>query len=216
MQVAASRDRLWLSLSVSYPTAILLQNLDCVHLWKALWLRKSWAPPQPRSGAGSESWQLKLITQLVIPFPLPVIGSGKEVKWSEVTQSCPTLCEPMDCSLLCSSVHGIFQARELEWVAISFSRGFSSPRDRTQVSRTVGRHFTIWATRDSKNKNISLSCFFGREYGKDTGVGCHSLLQELFPTQGLNLGLPHYRQMVYCLSHQGSQEKKCGAILTKD
>ena len=49
---------------------------------------------------------------------------------SEVAQSCPTLCEPMDCSLLGSSVHGIFQARVLEWVAISFSRGSSWPRDR--------------------------------------------------------------------------------------
>ena len=43
------------------------------------------------------------------------------VKWSEDAQSCLTLCDPMDCSLLCSSVHGIFQARVLEWVAISFS-----------------------------------------------------------------------------------------------
>ena len=40
--------------------------------------------------------------------------------------------------------------------------------------------------------------------GKNTGVGCHSLLQETFPTQGLNLGLPHCRQMLNCLSHQGS------------
>ena len=40
---------------------------------------------------------------------------------SEVAQSCPTLCDPMDCSLPCSSVHGIFQARVLEWVAIAFS-----------------------------------------------------------------------------------------------
>ena len=39
----------------------------------------------------------------------------------EVTQSCPTLSDPMDCSLPCSSVHGIFQARVLEWVAIAFS-----------------------------------------------------------------------------------------------
>ena len=46
---------------------------------------------------------------------------------SEVTQSCPTLCDPVDCSLLGSSVHGIFQARVLEWVAISFSRGPSDP-----------------------------------------------------------------------------------------
>ena len=67
--------------------------------------------------------------------------------WSEVTQSCPTLCDPLDCSLPGSS-HGIFQARVLEWVAISFSRGSSPPRDRTWVSRIVGRSFTIWATRE--------------------------------------------------------------------
>ena len=48
---------------------------------------------------------------------------------SEVAQSCPTLCDPMDYSLPGSSVHGIFQARVLEWVAISFSRRASQPRD---------------------------------------------------------------------------------------
>ena len=47
---------------------------------------------------------------------------------SEVAQSCLTLCGPMDCSLWGSSVHGIFQERALEWVAISFSRGSSWPR----------------------------------------------------------------------------------------
>ena len=67
---------------------------------------------------------------------------------SEVTQSGPTLCDPMDCSHLGYSVHGIFQARVLDWVAISFSRGPSWPRDRTRVSRTVGRRFTVWATRE--------------------------------------------------------------------
>ena len=46
-----------------------------------------------------------------------------------VAQSCPTLCEPMDCSPPGSSVHGIVQARILEWVAVSFSRGSSQPRD---------------------------------------------------------------------------------------
>ena len=56
---------------------------------------------------------------------------------SEVAQPCPTLCDPMGCSLPGSSVHGIFQARVLEWVAISFSRGSSQPRDRTRVSHTV-------------------------------------------------------------------------------
>ena len=53
---------------------------------------------------------------------------------SEVTQSCLTLCDPVDCSLPGSSVHEILQARILEWVAISFSRGSSRPRDRTQAS----------------------------------------------------------------------------------
>ena len=69
---------------------------------------------------------------------------------SEVAQSCLTLCDPMDCSLPESSVHGIFQTRILEWVAISFSRRSSRPRDRTRVSRIVGRCFTIWATREAK------------------------------------------------------------------
>ena len=73
----------------------------------------------------------------------------KKVK-SKVAQSCPTLCDPMNCSLPGSSIHGIFQARVL-------------------------------------------------------GVDWHFLLQGIFPTQGLNPGLPHYRQMLYCLSHQGSQ-----------
>ena len=69
------------------------------------------------------------------------------VKESEVAQSCPTLCDPMGCSLPGSSVHGIFQARVLEWVAISFSRGSSQTMDRT--SRIAGRRFTIWATREA-------------------------------------------------------------------
>ena len=67
---------------------------------------------------------------------------------SEVTQSCPTLCDPIDCSLPGSSVHGIFQAIVLEWDAISFSRGSSQTRAWTQVSRIIDRHFTVWATRE--------------------------------------------------------------------
>ena len=64
---------------------------------------------------------------------------------SEVAQSCPTLCYPMDCSLPGFSMHGIFQARMLEWVAFSFSRGSSRPRGWTQVSHIAGRRFTVWA-----------------------------------------------------------------------
>ena len=66
-----------------------------------------------------------------------------------VVQSCPTLCDPMDCSSPGSSVHGIFQARILEWVAISYSRGSSPPRDWTQVSCVAGQVFTVWATREA-------------------------------------------------------------------
>ena len=60
-----------------------------------------------------------------------------------VTQSCPTLCDPMDYSPPGSSVHGILQARILEWVTITFSRGSSQPRDQTWVSCIAGRFFTI-------------------------------------------------------------------------
>ena len=70
-----------------------------------------------------------------------------------VTQSCLTVCKPMDCSPPASSVHG-----------------------------------------DSPSKK--------------TGVGCHALLQGIFPNQGLNPGLPHYRQILYCLIHQGKATTK--------
>jgi len=78
------------------------------------------------------------------------VGNGWSEWVGDVAQSCPTLCNFMDCSLPDSSVHGIFQARILEWVAISFSRGSSWSRDQTQVSHTAGRLFTIWATREAR------------------------------------------------------------------
>ena len=87
--------------------------------------------------------------------------SGKTIKVkkegeSEVTQSCPTLCDPVDCDLPGSSGHGILQASILEWVAISFSRGSSRPRDWTWVSRLAGRHFNLWTTREAQNYKISI------------------------------------------------------------
>ena len=62
---------------------------------------------------------------------------------SKAAQSCPTLCDPTDCSPPGSSVRGIFQARVLEWVAISFSRGSSQSRDQTQVSSIADGCFTV-------------------------------------------------------------------------
>ena len=60
-----------------------------------------------------------------------------------VAQLGPTLGNPMDYSLLGSTVHGILQVRKLEWVTMPSSRGSSQPRDQTQVSHTAGRFFTI-------------------------------------------------------------------------
>ena len=91
--------------------------------------------------------------------------------YSKVAQLCPTLCDPVDCSLPGSSVHGIFQAIVLEWVAISFSRGSSQPRTRTQVSCIVDRCFTIWATREA----IFLKKLISINEWKKKNVNIHSI-----------------------------------------
>ena len=93
----------------------------------------------------------------------------------KVTQSCPTLCDPMDCSLLGSSIHGILQTRILEWVAVPFSRGSSHSRDRTQVPLIAGRFLPSEPPEKPKN----------------TGVGN----QWICPTQESNQGLLHCRQV---------------------
>ena len=76
---------------------------------------------------------------------------------SEVAQSCLILCNPRDCSLSGSSVHGIFQARVLEWIGISFSRGSFRPRNQTLVSRIAGRCF-YRLTQRMTNTIMFLSC----------------------------------------------------------
>ena len=96
-----------------------------------------------------ESWQLLFWQFLHISIWYKAIK-----KKSEVTQSYPTLCNPMDCRPPGSSVHGILQARILEWVAIPFSRGSFQPRDQTWVSCTAGRFFTIWAIREAHSANF--------------------------------------------------------------
>ena len=73
----------------------------------------------------------------------------------------------MDCSPPGSSVHGILQARMLEWIAISFFRGSSWPRDWTRVSSIAGRFFTIWATRKAQVYRWGK---WGRETEKDTAM----------------------------------------------
>ena len=95
----------------------------------------------------------------------------------KVAQSCPTLCDPC-------MVHGILQARMLEWVAISFPNPGIEPRSPTlQVD-------SLPAEPQGKSKN--------------TGVSSLSLLQGIFRIQGSSPGLPHFRQILYQLSHEGS------------
>ena len=77
----------------------------------------------------------------------------KKVK-VKVAQSCLTLCDPRY-----YTVHGILQARILEWVAFPFSRGSSQPKDQTQVSHIAGRFFTNWATREPKNTGVGAYPF---------------------------------------------------------
>ena len=79
-----------------------------------------------------------------------VVSSNGAKRESEATQSRLTLCDSMAYSLPGLSIHGIFQAKVLEWVAISFSRGSSWPRDQTQVSCIAGRRFTLWTTREAQ------------------------------------------------------------------
>ena len=85
-----------------------------------------------------------------------------------VSKSCPTVCYPMDYSPPGFSVHGISQARILEWVTFSFSRGSSQPRDQTRVS-CIGRGILYhWATREALTLKLPQFCCLGRHcFGRD-------------------------------------------------
>ena len=102
-----------------------------------------------------QRWRLRKISLILEKFRKQTYPPDEITRFCShslkvlVTQLCPILCDPMDCSLPGSSVHGILQARILKWVAISYSKGSSQPRDQTRVSRTAGRFFTIWATREA-------------------------------------------------------------------
>ena len=108
--------------------------------------------------------------------------------YAKTLQSCLTLLNLRDCSPSGSSVHGILQARILEWVTMPSSKGFSQPRDQTQVSHIAAD--SLPSVPPGKPKN--------------TGVSSLSLLQGIFPTQESNWGLLHCRQFLYQLSYQRS------------
>ena len=94
---------------------------------------------EPWNWKGGSIFHLEVI---VSPGPLPHSPGTGVKSFSRVR-----FCDSVDCSLPGSSIHGIFQARVLEWVAVAFSRRSSRFRDWTRVSRIVGRRFTIRATR---------------------------------------------------------------------
>ena len=82
---------------------------------------------------------------------------GEKKKWILiVAQSCPTLCDPEECSLSGSSVHGILQSRISEWVAIPFSKVSSWTRDQIQVSWIASRFFTIRVSKEAQHRRRSL------------------------------------------------------------
>ena len=107
-----------------------------------------------------------------------------EQKKMLVAQSCPILCNLVDCSTPGSSMHGISQARILEWVTISFSGGSSQPRSRSQVSCIAGRFFTVWVTRDKNQRSIFLFLVWeDTEGGKIEKVCFHVSLKSLLGIQ---------------------------------
>ena len=124
--------------------------------WKIPWTEKPGRLESMGSHKVGHDWMTSLS---LFFFKLNIVYT-----WvlSEVAQLCLTLCNPMHCSLPASSLHGILQVRILEWVAISFSRGSSWPRDLTRVSCIAGRCFNLWATREAQymgfntRQNINL------------------------------------------------------------
>ena len=110
-------------------------------------------------------------------------------------QSCPTLCGPMDCSLSGSPVHGILQARILEWVAIPYSRGSAWPRDQTLLS---------YVSCISKKNFFFLFFIFLKFYFK-TLHNCISFAKyQNESATGIHLGSPEtpLRSLVYCQYQQ--------------
>ena len=98
--------------------------------------------PFPSPGDFPDPW-IEPASPAVQADSLPLSHPTALAREDHVTQWCLTLCDPMDCSLPGSSIHGVFQARILEQVAISFSRGSSRPRDQTKVSGIVGRLYHL-------------------------------------------------------------------------
>ena len=149
--------------------------------WQPTRLFCPWDSPGKNTGVGAisfyNSWEWKVKVKLL---------------------SRVRLHDPMDCSPPGSSIHGIFQARILEWGAITFSG----------LRLTISKYWVSEVTQSCLTLCDPMNCsrlLHPWDFpSKNTGVDCHLLLQEIFPTQRLNPGLLHCRQTLYPLSHQGS------------
>ena len=107
-----------------------------------------------------------------------------------VAQSCPNLCDPLSLTPPGFSVHGILQARILEWIAIPFSRGSSWPRDQTQVFCTGGRFFTIWANREAPN--VAQIQVKDMNFKKNSGFNPNTASYQLYCIKLLKLSLSFF------------------------
>ena len=105
----------------------------------------------------SEDDTLEMYPFLFLMFVGLIVINRRKKKWKLiVAQSCPTLCDPVKCSLSGSSVRGILQSRIPEWVSIPFSKVSSWTRGQTQVSWIASRFFTIWASKEAQHRRRSL------------------------------------------------------------
>ena len=119
------------------------------------------------------------------------------------------LCNPMDCSPPGPSIHGVFQARILEWVAIFFSRVSTRPMDWTQVSHIAGRLFTLWATRESHNSSVLGFGLFGQEaYGILAATPPLGIYEKELRARSLI-----YKYIHFCSSiiHNSQKQSKCSS-----
>ena len=157
---------------------------------------------------------------LPLPVPCPLDQVPVLQLSCPVAQLCLTVCDPTDCNLPGSSVHGILQARTPEWAAISFTGDLPDPgiKPRSLASLEFADGFFGTALPgkpffqlESEGCSVMSNSLRPRGLyhpwnspGRNTGVGSLSLFQGIFPAQGSNPGLPHCGWILYQLSHKGS------------
>ena len=149
--------------------------------WRRL-LRVPWTTRRSNQSILKEISPEYSLKGLMLKLKLQYFGHWMQSEWSRSVVS--DSLQPVDCSPPSSTVHGILQARTLQWVAISFSRGSSQPRDRTQVSHIAGRRLNLCATREApKNLLIWKDPDAGKDWRweekgttEDEMVGCHHQL----------------------------------------